>query len=96
MGANYQAWSEGSVLAREAGRVLTITLNRPERLKELAAHHLGMGPILPQRIVRLDDLPVRPPEGATEPLPVPDGPKVAGNVRAVPGLTLRASVERAR
>ncbi|ANS80064.1 Enoyl-CoA hydratase [Serinicoccus hydrothermalis] len=31
MDANYQAWNEGSVLASEAGRVLTITLNRPER-----------------------------------------------------------------
>ena len=35
MSANYQAWSEGSVLAREAGRVLTITLNRPERKNPL-------------------------------------------------------------
>jgi hypothetical protein len=35
-------------------------LNRPERLEELNGRFLGLGPISPTQIGKLDDLPLRP------------------------------------
>jgi len=35
-------------------------LNQPGRIEDLAIRHLGLSPIPAERIVRLDDLPLRP------------------------------------
>lgn len=43
-------------------------LNRLERLQQLAGRHLDLAPVTPDRVVRVQDLPVRPPsEGAPGP-----------------------------
>ena len=60
-------------------------LNQPDRLQNLAAHHLGLEPIPAERIVRLDFLPVRPPANAdttADNRRPPDGTK--GGAKAMP------------
>lgn len=50
---------------REAIQVLETEwsfLNRPGRIAELAARHLDLGPVAPEQVVTLDDLPRRRPE----------------------------------
>ncbi len=42
-------------------------LNRPDRLEELNARFLGLGPLAPAQIGRIADLPPRPPAGADAP-----------------------------
>jgi cell division protein FtsL len=39
-------------------------LNQPARIEDLAIRHLGLQPIPAERIVRLDDLPLRQPQAA--------------------------------
>ena len=52
-------------------------LNRPERLYNLAARYLELGPAVVRRLARLDDLPLSPREdagaavAAEPPLPIP-------------------------
>jgi hypothetical protein len=41
-------------------------LNRPERLEDLNARFLHLGPLTPAQIGSLDDLPARAPEADTE------------------------------
>jgi len=51
------------VATREATHVLRAEwayLNRLERIREVSATHLKLGPVGPERIVRLEDLPKRP------------------------------------
>jgi hypothetical protein len=51
------------VEARESTHVLRAEwayLNRLDRIGELSAMHLGMAAATPDRIVRFDDLPIRP------------------------------------
>ena len=55
--------------AREAGHVLRAEwayLNRLERVRELSTLHLGMEAVTPDRIVRFEDLPLRPTPPAPE------------------------------
>ena len=60
-------------------------LNRLERLQQLAGRHLDLTPITPDRMVRIQDLPVRvPADGALE------------SGRAAPQSPLRRPAERGR
>ena len=83
-------------------------LNQLERLQTLSTRHLGLTPMRPEHLVRLSDLPMRPPEragvdgaapNALPPNTLPPGPLASGRTvdgvaRAVPQTSLRRSGDR--
>jgi len=76
-------------------------LNQPGRIEDLAIRHLGLSPIPAERIVRLDDLPLRQPQAAPAaarrdaPADGPDNAKLlpAASVAAAPGVAKAGSIQ---
>lgn len=72
---------------REAIQVLESEwsyLNQPERIAELAARHLDMGPIDTNRVIRLEDIPFRTAPAETAAAPEARRPAGSAQLTAVP------------